>query len=59
MTTKWYVIMIINYVHCMAKTGGQNTRNIIGKQGSGIVSSQLNLDQSLTLEKLKRLGDVQ
>ena len=50
MTTKWYVIMVINYVHCMAKTGGQNTRNMIGKQGSGIVSSQLNLDQSLTLK---------
>lgn len=50
MTTKWYVIMVINYVHCMAKTGGQNTRNMIGKQGSRILSLQLNLDQSLTLK---------
>ena len=36
MTTKWYVIMAINYVYCMAKKGAKSTRNIIGKQGSGI-----------------------
>ena len=42
MTTKWYAIMEINYVW---KKVSKSTRNIIVKQGSGIVSSQHNLSQ--------------